>query len=217
MSPSKRRLGSTSTPWCRPPSSAPAIAGATTLALADPAGFLGKVIVIAEGAAHEETNLVTAETGRGRLRLARSLRFAHPAGTPVAARSDTLFLSTNRATIREGWGASLRGRQWPRPGGAIGCGQAVRIELAGFAQTLPAADFRRRGSRCLYRLARRWPVRRFSYDFVRGSFRVTIATLPHGLRDNPARFALAIGQAAGVERLRMEEPRPGFWRYRYRR
>jgi Tol biopolymer transport system component len=202
--------------------SAPARAGATTLALASPDGFMGKVIVIAEGATSEETNLVTAKTGRGRLRLARPLRFAHPLGTPVAARSDTLFLSTNRATIRPSANAVLRGRLWPLPGGAIACGQAVRIEFAGFAQrTLPAADFRRRGSRCLYEPEPRWggrlDVSRFSYDFVRGSFRVTIVNLPHGLRDNPARFALAIGQAAGKERLRMEEPRPGFWRYRYRR
>ena len=56
-------------------------------------------------------------------------------------------------------------------------------------------------------------MRRFSYDFARNTFRVTIRTPFPGL-DNPVRFALAIGQAAGEERLRMEEEQPGSWRYR---
>ena len=170
--------------------------------------------MIAEGATNEETNLVTGETGRGPLRLARPLRFAHPAGTPVAARPDTLFLSTNRATIRQHAEAVLRGRLWLP--GEIACGQDVGIEFAGFAQTLPAAGFRRRGSRCLYRPAPGEAVRRLSYDLVRNSFRVTIHDAlftGHG-PDDRVNFTLLIGPAGGHERLRMEQRQPGLWRYR---
>jgi len=179
------------------------------------APLVGKVVAIGTGQTLE-TNYGVAT---GSLILARPTRFAHPAGDPVVARDDTLFVSLDKAAITRSSKlpdlAVLSGHLRAIQGRSVACGDDVTLSLNGstVAQKLPGTRFTRQsGNHCVFVAKTEGGIGRLELDLTKGTWTAEIVRRDLERLTNPVNVNLTIGNDNGSESLTFRKNGP-VWTY----
>jgi PKD repeat protein len=208
---------------------AQAPAGSTQLAVDSPSGLVGKVVALGSGPTFELNfgsgmaplmqSSASSGAAAGSLILARPTRFAHPAGQPVVALDDTLFVSIDKAVITRSSKlpdiALVSGRLRAVEGRSIACGDDVTLSLDGatVAQRVPGTKFvRQSGNRCVFAAKTENGIGRLELDLGKGTWNAQIIRRDLEKLTNPVIVGLAIGNDSGSEELRFRIVGP-VWTY----